>query len=380
MPTPHPKLRVLQRAALVFCAAALVTAAWGLFERHYSYARLTADTEQAMAPFVKVVRAVPGGQLPELVLPGTVKAFASAPIYARTSGYLKSWHADIGAHVKKGQLLAELEAPDLDAQYRQAQADAGTAEANSRTSHLTAARYQSLRKQGLVSQQDADTTQGDADAKQAQLESARANLARLVELESFKRILAPFDGIVTARGVDVGALVNAASGQELFHMESTGALRVYVQVPQAFAGQVTPGQQAQLTFPERAGHRYPAQVTTTARALDPATRTLLTELRLANSSGEVLAGSYGEVHFRLPDGPATLRLPSNTLLFRADGQYVATTDAHGTVQLHKVQLGRDFGNEMEILGGVQANDAVITNPPDSIQAGAQVRVLPAAAH
>ncbi len=374
--TTNPQLRRLQRFALYALAAAVVVAAWGIFTRIHARAALEAEALAQSVPVVAVVTPRHSDHADELVLPGDVQAYIDAPIYARTNGYLKRWYADIGTHVKAGQLLAVIETPEVDAQYRQAKADLATAQANNQLAQTTAARYRELIKTGLVAQQDADNAQGDADAKSAQLESARQNLQRLEELQSFNRITAPFDGIVTARRTDVGALVTAGStsGQELFHMSSTRRLRVYVQVPQAYASLIRAGQAAGLTLVERPAHRYPAKVVSTSKAIDPITRTLLTELDADNANEELLPGAYSQVHLQLPAGLQSWRLPSNTLLFRGDGLHVATVDAHDHVQLNAVDVGRDFGTEIEILSGVSAQDRVILNPPDSILAGTLVKV------
>src|SRR5579863_1039495 len=312
----------------------------------------------------------------ELVLPGDVQAFTDAPIYARTSGYLKRWYADIGKHVKAGELLAVIETPEVDAQYRQAKADLATADANNHLSQTTAQRFQDLKKTGLVAQQDVDNAVGDAEAKKAQSESARQNLQRLEQLQAFNRITAPFEGVVTARTIDVGALVTAGSstGQELFHMSATNRLRVYVQVPQVYANWITPGMSADLTVVERPDVRHPAKVVSTAQSISAITRTLLTELEADNPKGELLPGAYSLVHLPLPPGLKTWRLPSNALLFRGDGLHVATVDADNKVHLNTVTIGRDYGAVVEILSGVGAADRVIINPPDSILAGTVVKV------
>lgn len=377
VPVEHvDQTRRLKRLALYLLIAAVVVAGWGIFTRLQARSALLHSTEAAAITTVIVVKPHHGDGGNDLVLPGDVQAFTDAPIYARTSGYLKRWYADIGKQVKAGDLLADIETPEVDAQYRQAKADVATAEANYHLAQTTAKRYQDLRKTGLVAAQDVDNAQGDADAKTAQLESARQNLQRLVQLEGFNRVTAPFDGVVTARRIDVGALVTqgSTSGQELFHMTSTTRLRVYVQVPQAYVSLIQPGLVAELSFPERPDRRFSAKVVSTARAIDANTRTLLTELDVDNSKGELLAGSFAEVHLPLPAGVTTWRLPSNTLLFRADGLHVAAVDADNRVQLDVVRVGRDFGSEIEILSGVGADDRVIINPADSLLSGTAVRI------
>jgi RND family efflux transporter MFP subunit len=370
------QLAPLKRLAVLALIVGVLVAAWGIYSRVHARAALVTLAQQAAVPVVDVVAPVRSALASELILPGNVQAYTDAPIYARTNGYLSHWYADIGAHVKAGQRLADIDTPEVDAQYRQAEAEFATAEANNRLSQTTAARYQKLRETGLVAQQDVDNAQGDADAKKAQLDSARENLNRMQKMRSFNEISAPFDGVVTARKVDVGALVTQGSttGQELFHLTSTRRLRIYIQVPEAYASLIQPGQVAQLTVPERADHPYPAKVISTAHAIDTATRTLLTELDADNEKGELLPGAFAQVHLPLPPGLESWRLPSDTLLFRADGLHVATVDISGHVQLKEVHVGRDFGDEIEILSGVEAQDRVILNPPDSVRSGDLVQV------
>jgi len=374
--TARAHLAPLKRLAILALIAGVLVAAWGIYSRLHARSALVTLAQQAAVPVVDVVAPVRSELSSELLLPGNVQAYTDAPIYARTSGYLSHWYADIGAHVKAGQLLADIDTPEVDAQYRQAQAEFATAEANNRLSQITAARYQKLRETGLVAQQDVDNAQGDADAKKAQLESARQNLDRLEKMKSFNHITAPFDGVVTARKIDVGALVNqgSATGQELFHMTSTQRLRIYIQVPESYASLIQPGLVAQLSVAERPDHTYPAKVISTARSIDTATRTLLTELEADNAKGELLPGAYAQVHLPLPPGLESWRLPSDTLLFRADGLHVAAVDINGHVQLRSVRVGRDFGDEIEILSGVEARDRIIINPPDSVRTGDLVQV------
>ncbi|MGA2862693.1 MAG: efflux RND transporter periplasmic adaptor subunit [Steroidobacteraceae bacterium] len=375
-PAVKAALRRLKRIGLCVLVGAVIIAAWGIFTRVNSRAALKQLAQQSAVPVVIVTMPKHSDVGDELVLPGDIQAYTDAPIYARTNGYLKRWYADIGKHVKAGQLLAEIETPEVDAQYRQAKADLATADANNRLSQTTAQRFQELRKTGLVAQQDVDNALGDAEAKKAQTESARQNLQRLEQMQGFNRITAPFEGVVTARRTDVGALVTEGSttGQELFHLSSTSRLRVYVQVPQAYANWITPGMAADLTTVERPELRHPAKVVSTAGSIDATTRTLLTELEADNPKGELLPGSYSQVHLPLPTGLKTWRVPSNALLFRGDGLHVATVDAQSQVHLNTVAIGRDYGAEVEILSGVSAQDRIILNPPDSILAGATVKV------
>jgi RND family efflux transporter MFP subunit len=366
----------VRRLALIAVALALVLAVWGIVSR--LSARNTLEREAAAAAVATVATVKPsrGPASSNLVLPGSVQAYYEAPIYARTSGYLKVWHTDIGTTVKKGQLLAEIDTPEVDQQLRQAQADLATAQANYELARTTNERWQGLLATESVSQQDADQRAGDAAAKDAARQSATANLARLRDLESFKRVVAPFAGVVTERNTDVGALINAGQnpGSALFRVADTHRLRIYVSAPQAYAAAIQPGLAAALVFADRPAQRYSAAVTSTARALDAASRTLQVELQIDNPAGELLPGSYAQVHFTLSAGANTLRVPVNTVLFRAQGLQVATLDHDHRVHLKSITQGRDFGTEIEVLTGVDADDILVVNPPDSISEGAPVRI------
>ncbi|HEV2284692.1 MAG TPA: efflux RND transporter periplasmic adaptor subunit [Steroidobacteraceae bacterium] len=371
----------VRRYATIAVAVAVALAAWGILSRLYARIALEHAAAAAAVFTVATVHPSSGPASDLLVLPGTVQAFYEAPIYARTSGYLRTWYTDIGASVKKGQLLAEIDAPEVDQQLRQAQADLGTARANYELARTTNERWQGLLATESVSKQDADERAGDAAAKAAAQQSAAANLARLRELESFKRVVAPFDGVVTQRNTDVGALINAgeAPGSALFRVADTHRLRIYTSVPQSYAAQVHAGQKAALVFADRPGQRFEAQVASTARALDASSRTLQVELQIDNARGELLPGSYAEVHFDLQGGSAALRVPVNAVLFRAQGLLVAVVDSTGHAHLHPITQGRDFGKEIEVLSGVAPEDSLIVNPPDSLREGTQVRIAPAAA-
>jgi len=368
----------IRRYALIVLIVALALGVWGEISRVLARNALGRESAGAGVITVATVTANRSSAGEELVLPGTVQAYIEAPIYARTSGYLKNWYTDIGTRVTKGQLLAEIETPEVDQQYSQAQADLATARANETLAHSTDARWQVLLSTQSVSKQDADEKAGDAAAKKAAADSAAANVARLRELESFKRVVAPFDGVVTARNTDIGALINAgqSAGSELFRVADTHKLRIYVQVPEAYAAQTVPGVEAQLRFTEQPGKQYAAQAVRTADALDPALRTLQVELQLDNAKGEVFPGAYAEVHFKLPASAQALRLPSNTVLFRAAGLQVATVDAQNRIKLKSIVQGRDFGSSIEVLSGLDPGDAVVVNPPDSITDGAPVRIAP----
>jgi len=361
---------------LALFVVALVLAGWGEMDRVIARNSLGKETANAAALTVVTIKPNRTDLGEELVLPGTVQAFIEAPIYARTNGYLKTWYTDIGSTVKKGQLLAEIDTPEIDQQLAQAIADLATARANEALSKSTNARWKELLATESVSQQDAEEKAGDAAAKKATADAAAANVLRLRELESFKRVVAPFDGVITARNTDIGALINAgqSSGSELFRLADTGKLRIYVQVPEPYAAVAKPGLAAQLKFSEQQGNAYTATLVRTSNALDPGLRTLQVELQLDNAERELFPGAYAEVHFKLVGNAKSLRLPANAVLFRAAGLQVAIVDAHRRIQLKSIVEGRDFGNSIEVLSGLDADDAVVINPPDSIVSGAMVRV------
>jgi RND family efflux transporter MFP subunit len=369
-------VRRVKRFLWILLVLAVVFAIWGVVSRVRGRDEIGEETAQDAIPVVMVRKPSPSPASNELVLPGDVTAFIEAPIYARTSGYLKKWYTDIGTPVKKGQLLAEIDTPEVDQQLRQAKADLATAVANARLAEITDQRWRGLLANKAVSPQDADTRKSNAEASRASEASAAANVSRLEELESFKRVVAPFDGVVTLRSTDIGALINAGQsmGAQLFRVADTSRLRIYVQVPEQYAPQTAPEVQAELRFHEHPGIDYPAKVVRTAEALDPTTRTLQVELQVENQKGELFPGAYAQVHFKLPGSNSTLRVPATALIFRAAGLQVATVAPGSQVKLHEVEAGRDFGTAVEILRGLSANDDVIVNPPDSIADGEQVRV------
>jgi len=368
--------RKVHRFSLILLIVALCLVLWGEVSRILSRSALAKETAEAAIP--TVVTTTPNRTTlgEELVLPGTVQAYAEAPIYARTSGYLKEWRTDIGAQVIKGQVLAEIDAPEVDQQLSQAQADLATARANESLSNSTNLRWKGLLATESVSKQDADEKAGDAAAKKAAADSAAANVSRLHELESFKRVVAPFGGVITARNTDIGALINAgqSAGTELFRIADTHKLRIYVQVPEAYAAVTRPGLEAELRFAEQPQKAFTAKTVRTSNALDPNLRTLQVELELNNENHEVFPGAYAEVHFKLPASAETLRLPANTVLFRAAGLQVATVDGQRRVKLKSIVQGRDFGNTIEILSGLESSEAVILNPSDSLTDGTEVRI------
>jgi len=366
----------IRRYSLILLVVALCLAVWGEVSRVRARASLGKEAAQAAIPTVITVtpNRTPLGE--ELVLPGTVQAYIEAPIYARTNGYLKEWRTDIGTQVTKGQLLGEIDAPEVDRQLSQAEADLATARANESLSNSTNVRWKGLLATESVSKQDADEKAGDAAAKKAAADSAAANVARLRELESFKRVVAPFGGVITARNTDIGALINAgqSTGAELFRIADMHKLRIFVQVPEAYAAATRPGLEADLRFAEQPGRTFTARTVRTSNALDPTLRTLQVELELDNANRDVFPGAYAEVHFKLPASAQSLRLPANTVLFRAAGLQVATIDAQKHVKLKSIVQGRDFGNTIEILSGVEADEVVILNPPDSLTDGVLVRI------
>jgi len=366
------QLRRLRRFALGALVVAAVVAGWGVFTRLQARAALQRAADENAVPVVEVVQPQRSAQADALTLPASVQAYSDAAIYARTNGYLRKWYVDIGASVKAGQLLADIDTPDVDAQLRQARADLATATAASRLATTTAERWQRLLASGTVARQDVDEKSAEAEARRTAADSARENVHRLEELESFKRVVAPFDGTVTARRTDVGQLITSGGGQELFHVAATHRLRVYVQVPQQYVDIVRPGMATELR-PLDQPQSIPAIVRNTSRSLDSSTRSLLVELSVDPGSG-LLPGAYVEVRFPVPASHAALHLPANVLLVRDQGTAVATVDAQGIVTIRDVRLGRDLGSQLEIVDGVSEQDRVVLNPLDSLTTGTKVRI------
>jgi RND family efflux transporter MFP subunit len=307
-------------------------------------------------------------------LPADVQAYVEAPIYARASGYLQKWFVDIGAHVTNGQALAEIVTPELDEQLDQAQAELAENQASLSLAQITADRWADLLKTASVSEQEAAEKSADLALKKAVVEASRANLKRLQDLKNYDVVTAPFDGVVTVRNTDIGQLVTADAGRELFHLAQTDPLRVYVRVPQTLIHAVAPGQTAEMTFQELPGQKFNAVVMRTAGAVDAASRTLQVELQLKNPKGDIFAGSYAQVRFNDTAGPSVLKITDNVLITRAQGVQAAVVDASGQVHLRSITLGRDFGDYVEILAGLSATDQVIVNPPDSISDGMTVKI------
>ena len=375
--------RQLRRVALFVGIAAVIVIVWTGVSGHFAAAKLKDVTEQEAVINVATTKPTAQPGLGDLVLPGNVQANYEAPIYARTSGYLKRWLVDIGTKVKAGQLLGEIESPEVDQQLRQAEADLATAEANQKIADLTAKRWTDLRESDSVSKQEADEKIASAASGDAQMQAARANVQRLRELSGFEKVVAPFDGVVTARNTDIGQLIAAGenTGPALFRVADTHRLRLYATVPQTYSAAMKPGITAELVFPDHPGKSYTATLDSTSSAIDQSTRTLLAQLVIDNKNGELLPGAYAEVHFKLPaeDAGQSFKLPANVLLFRSDGLHVGVVDANNHVVLKPVEIGRDYGSDIEIVGGLTADDNVILSPPDSLKDGVAVRVAAPAA-
>ena len=382
-PPKAAKRRYLGPFLLIALAAALLSV--GIVPRLHASSALTQQAAAQHAPSVAVIRPVSAPALQELLLPGSVMPFADASIYARTSGYLEHWYTDIGTRVKTGETLAVIQTPELDAQLSQARADEATAQANFSYARVTSERWQQMLATQSVSQQDADTRASDMQAKQAMLQSAHANVRRLSELVSYEKVTAPFDGVVTARNVDVGALVTAggspglaATPGELFHVEQTDMLRVFVDVPQNDAQYITPNTGVYLSVQQYPGRQFAAKLARSAGSIDPTSRTLRVEVDVDNRDGALLPGAYAQVHLALRNATPALELPVSALLFRPDGVSVAVVDSANRTALRTVTIGRDFGTRMEVTTGLAATDRVIDNPGDSITAGQAVHVVSSA--
>jgi RND family efflux transporter MFP subunit len=349
----------------------------GVIPREKARAALVTETRDLAIPTVAVIHPKMGAPQTEIVLPGNIQAFIDSPIYARTNGYLKKWYTDIGAHVKAGQLLAEIETPELDQQLDQARAELNTSQANNRLAEITANRYQDLAKTDSVSKQDVDNAAGDFEAKKAMVASAESNVRRLEQLQSFEKIYAPFDGVITARNTDIGHLINSGAGgpaTELFHIADTRTVRVFVNVPQDYSQSARPGLDADLTLQEFPDKRFEGKLVRTANAIDLSSRTLLVEVDVNNPTGELLPGAYAQVHLNVAAGAPAAILPVSAMLFRSEGLQVAIVDNGNRAELRSVVAGRDFGNELEIVSGIKPTDWVIDNPSDSLISGESVRL------
>jgi RND family efflux transporter MFP subunit len=361
--------------ALVAVAALLIS---GIYSRVKARTTLNAETAQVAITSVSVVSPKPTAPAQEIVLPGNVQPFITSPIYARTNGYLRKWYFDIGAHVKKGQLLAVIETPEVDQQLEQSLSNLSTAKANLALAEITKNRYQGLKKTNAVSQQDVDNAVGTYNANSAIVEANQANVKQVQALQSFEKVYAPFDGVLTARNTDIGDLINSGSSSnvktDLFHIAQPGTLRVYVNVPEEYSQGMKVGMTADLSLAEFPGRKFQGKLVRTAEAINMTTRTLLIEVDVANPTGTLLTGSYAEVHLAVPRESSAYVIPVNTLIFRSQGLHVGVVK-DGKVVLTTVTAGHDFGNQIEIVSGLKPDDQVIINPPDSIVHGQQVKVV-----
>jgi RND family efflux transporter MFP subunit len=366
---------------ILFVIVLLVVGGVTLFQRKSQYKALADTTEKLAVPTVSVIHPTLEAGQEDLVLPSTLQAYVESPIYARTTGYLKKWYHDIGTRVKQGDLLADIDTPEVDQQLLQARADLNTAMANENLSKITAARYLELIKTDGVSKQEVDNAQGDYAAKQASVASAQANVRRLEELESFKHIYAPFSGVITRRNIDIGNLINAGNGgaaQELFFLAQTDPIRAYISVPEAYASAVRTGTGAFLELTQYPGQRFEGKVVRTADAIDLATRTLNTEVDMPNKKGQLLPGGYAQVHLQVKVTGERLQVPVNALLFRSEGLRAVVVDDQHKTRLQALTIGRDYGTTLEVLQGLKADDWIVLNPGDSLEDGVTVNVKQAA--
>jgi RND family efflux transporter MFP subunit len=384
---PEASGKSVMAVVLVGALVAVAIAAIGILNRKHANAELIRYTDAMSAPPVSLAQPVFEKSAREIVMPGNMQAFTLAPIYARTTGYVKAWYKDIGAHVHKGDLLAIIETPELDEQLAQARADLATAQSNAGLAKVTADRYQGLIGQNAVSQQDTDNAVSTLAARQTEVTSAQANVHRLEELQSFERIEAPFDGVITARNLDIGQLITTAGStttpgagtitgsKEVFDISAIQTLRVFINVPQIYAPDAKNGVTATLTLPQYPGRTFHGKLVRSSDAVDPATRTLLAEVDVDNRSGELLPGSYTEVHLNVSSPVPSLIIPVSALILEPDGLHVAVVDSTQHAHIVHVIPGRDSGSTMEILSGLEPGQPVIANPPDSLTDGEQVQVV-----
>ena len=371
-------LRGTIRAIVVLAALALLALGVyrGIDTRIKAAANVKQETIDMSVPTVSVVHPKRGALKDEIVLPGNIQAFTISPVYARTSGYLKKWYVDIGGRVKAGQLLAEIETPEVDKQLDQARADLTTAQANLKLAEITMNRDLGLLKDAIP-KQDVDNAVGAYEADKSIVASQTANVKRLEQMVSFEKVYASFDGVITARNTDIGALINAGNGgvsQQLFTLAATDTLRVFVNVPQIYSRSAVPGVVAQLTLAEYPNRRFVGKVARNAESIDPASRTLLTEVDVDNKTGELLPGAFAQVHLTLASKAPSLLLPVNSLLFRSEGLQAGVVREGGKVELMPIAIGKDYGTEVEVVSGLSENDNVIVNPGDSLATGNIVRM------
>lgn len=376
-PVQHERQRPLWLIGMGILVVFGAVFAYGVVTRMRSGSVVRKETNEMAIPAVSVILPQKSAPTREIILPGNVEPYTTAPIFSRTNGYLKAWYVDIGARVKKGQLLAEIETPEVDQQLQQARSNLATAEANLKLAEITKNRYLDLLKTNAVSQQDADNTVGAFNANQAIVEANRADVRRYETLQSFEKIYAPFDGIVTARNTDIGDLINSGSNgnpkTDLFHVAQPGVLRVYVNVPEEYSQVARTGLAAALTLSEFPGKSFPGRLVRTSDEINLATRTLLVEVDVNNPTGQLLSGSYAQVHLKVPGQMSTFAIPVDTLLFRSEGLRVAAVK-NNKVELIQVIPGRDFGDTIEVVSGLKGNESIIVSPPDSILSGQEVRL------
>jgi RND family efflux transporter MFP subunit len=384
---PSVSRGLLLTLVVVLLIVAVIVGVIGVLQRVHAKAEIRDYTDANAPPPVLLVKPELEQSAREIVLPGNIQAFAMAPIYARTTGYVRAWYHDIGSHVKKGDLLAVIETPELDQQLAQAKADVSTAESNAALAKVTADRYQGLVAQNAVSQQETDNAAAQLRGSITQVTSAQANVKRLEELQAFERIEAPFDGVITARNLDVGQLVTSAGStmtpgsgtltgnKEIFDVAAVQTLRVFINVPQVNSPDAKNGVRATLVVPQYPGKTYPGKLVRSSNSVDPATRTLLAEVDVDNRSGELLPGSYAEVHLNVSSGATAWMVPISALIFEPDGLHLATVDSTHHAHIVRVIPGRDTGTTMEILNGIEPGQMIISNPPDSLTDGEVVRVV-----
>jgi len=381
--SPQEDIQAVQKGGKLFkmlmggAFLLVVLGALTLLQRRSEYRTLAEETETLAIQTVGVIHPTPETGEEDLVLPGTMEAFVESPIYARTNGYLKKWYHDIGSRVQKGDVLADIDTPEVDQQLSQARADLATAQANAHLSEITSSRYAELLKTDGVSKQEVDNAAGDLAAKHAIVQSAEANVHRLEEMKSFQHIYAPFSGVITRRNVDIGMLINAGntgSAEQLFFLAQTSPLRVYVRVPEIYANTIHAGLGAYLEVTQYPGKRIEGKVARTAEAIDLATRTLNTEVDVPNRDGAFLPGGYAQVHLEVKVTGSRLQVPVNALLFRSEGLRAVVVDADHKVHLRQITVGRDYGTALEVLQGLDKNDWIVLNPADSLEEGQEVRV------
>ncbi|HEV2487086.1 MAG TPA: efflux RND transporter periplasmic adaptor subunit [Terracidiphilus sp.] len=367
--------RLALAGVIVLLIVALVLAGLGILRRTHADSVLAERTQELASPTVTIALPKAGAPVDSFALPGNVTAFTDSPIYARTNGYLTRWYFDIGARVKKGALLAEISTPELDQQLSQARADLVTAEANANNARIQAERYSGLVKSNAVSRQDADTFVNQAAATASAVHSAQANVQRLTEIQSFEKVYAPFDGVITARTVDIGQLIDQGAAKELFHLQAIKTLRVYTNLPQIYSQSVKRGMKLDLTFPEHVGKTYQGTLVRTSDAIDPVSRTLLVEIDVDNGNGELMPGSLAQVHFKTPAAGPVFIVPAAALIFRKSGLQVSTVVNGNKAHLVDVVMGQDDGATAQIVNGLNAGDQVIQDPPDSLIDGEKVTVV-----